>query len=102
MRPEGRAVIDELAALVRALPDRPVIVEGHTDEVPIRTAEYRSNWELSAQRAINVLEALEAQGVDRRRMSARGHADTRPLPGTEGAGLEEQRSANRRVVIRVE
>lgn len=101
VRPDGRAVITQVARLVGDLPDRPVIVEGHTDEVPIDNARYRSNWELSAQRAINVLQALEAAGVARGRMSARGHADTRPLPGREGS-LDQQRSANRRVVIRVE
>ena len=101
VRPEGRAVVVEVAKLVAGLPDRPVIVEGHTDEVPIHTSEYRSNWELSAQRAINVLQALEAAGVARGRMSARGYADTRPLPGAEGT-IEQLRSANRRVVIRVE
>jgi chemotaxis protein MotB len=101
VRPEGRAVVDEVAKLVRELPGRPVIVEGHTDDVPIHTPEFRSNWELSAQRAINVLEALEASGVERGRVSARGYAETRPLPGGE-LPLEQQRSANRRVVIRVE
>jgi chemotaxis protein MotB len=101
-RGEGRTVIGQVATLVRELPGRPVIVEGHTDEVPIRTERFRSNWELSAQRAINGLQALEAEGVPRERMSARGHADTRPLPTAAGTPLDQQRRQNRRVVIRVE
>src|ERR1700682_5150781 len=102
--------------LIRELPVRPVTIEGHTDDVPISTASFHSNWELSSQRAINVLNALQAEGVERERMSARAWADTRPL-GSEnvvhGAEQEsskarephdraERRNANRRVVIRVE
>jgi chemotaxis protein MotB len=75
------------------------LLDGHTDEVPIRTAHFHSNWELSSQRAINVLGALEAAGVDRARMSARAFADTRPILASDGA---IERSASRRVVIRVE
>jgi chemotaxis protein MotB len=100
IRAEGQTAIADVAKLVRDLPDRTVIIEGHTDDVPIATPEFKSNWELSSQRAINVLNALEASGVARQRMSVRGHADTRPLT-TQGT-LDQQRAANRRVVIRVE
>jgi chemotaxis protein MotB len=101
IRPEGRAAIADVAKLVRELPgDRPVIIEGYTDEVPIATPQFRSNWELSSQRAINVLDALEVAGVAHQRMSVRGHADTKPM-ASQGT-VEQQRAANRRVVIRVE
>ena len=100
IRPEGRRAIAEVARLLETLPGRPVLVEGHTDEVPIRTARFRSNWELSSQRAINVLAALEASGIPRDRLSARAFADTHPRE-TQGP-IEERRLANRRVVIRVE
>jgi chemotaxis protein MotB len=95
IRTEARPAVAEIARLLRELPDRPVTVEGHTDDVPIHTASFRSNWELSSQRAINVLNALQSSGVPRERMSARAWAETRPLGSTD-------RSANRRVVIRVE
>ena len=100
IRAEGRRAIAEVARLLDTLPGRPVLVEGHTDDVPIRTAHFRSNWELSSQRAINVLAALEASGVPRERLSARAFADTKPrdVQGT----VEERRLANRRVVVRVE
>ena len=100
LRAQAQPAIAEIARLLRELPGRPVTIEGHTDEVPISTREFHSNWELSSQRAINVLGALQAQGVARDRMNARALADTRPLsaPGS----LEQQRTANRRVVIRVE
>ncbi|MFN2547818.1 MAG: flagellar motor protein MotB [Myxococcales bacterium] len=100
LRTQAQPAIAEIARLLRELPGRPVTIEGHTDDVPISTREFHSNWELSSQRAINVLGALQAEGVERDRMSARALAETRPLsaPGT----VEQQRTANRRVVIRVE
>jgi len=52
LREEAQPAIAEIARLLRELPGRPVIVEGHTDEVPINTASFHSNWELSSQRAI--------------------------------------------------
>jgi chemotaxis protein MotB len=100
VRPEALPAIDEIARLLRELPARPVTIEGHTDDVPISTRDFQSNWELSSQRAINVLNALQAAGMERERMSARAWAETRPLE-TQG-NLEQRRSANRRVVIRVE
>ncbi|MET0404508.1 MAG: flagellar motor protein MotB [Cystobacter sp.] len=100
MRAEGSAAIASIARMLRTLPRRGLVIEGYTDDVPIRTARFASNWELSSQRAINVRTALEQNGVGRERMSVRGFADTRrvDVPGAP----EEQRAANRRVVIRVE
>ena len=102
LRDAAQPAIGEIARLLAGLPGRPVIVEGHTDEVPISTAVFHSNWELSSQRAINVLQALHASGVARERMSARAYADTRPLPSAAELGVEQRRASNRRVVIRVE
>src|SRR3954470_8045920 len=102
LRDEAQPAIGEIARKLRELPARPVTIEGHTDEVPIKTASYHSNWELSSQRAINVLQALNASGVARERMSARAYADTRPLGAAADVGLEQRRASNRRVVIRVE
>jgi chemotaxis protein MotB len=102
LREEAQPAIGEIARLIGALPARPVTIEGHTDEVPINTASFHSNWELSSQRAINVLQALQGAGVARERMSARAYADTRPLAGSAQQQLEQRRASNRRVVIRVE
>lgn len=101
LRAEALALVGRLAALLAELPERPVIVEGHTDEVPISNALFRSNWELGAERAIRVLEALEARGVARDRMSARSFAENKPPPVAAG-DVDERRAASRRVVIRVE
>ncbi|HZX93574.1 MAG TPA: flagellar motor protein MotB [Myxococcales bacterium] len=102
VRAEAQPAIGEIARLLRELPRRPVTVEGHTDDVPISTASFHSNWELSSQRAINVLQALQSAGVERERMSARALADTRPLPAAADQDVELRRAVNRRVVIRVE
>ena len=102
LREEAQPAIGEIARLLRELPGRPVTVEGHTDDVPINTASFHSNWELSSQRAINVLQALQASGVERERMSARAYADTRPLSAVAEHDLEQRRASNRRVLIRVE
>jgi chemotaxis protein MotB len=100
IRAEGKEAVAQVAKLLRELPGRPITIEGHTDDVPISTPQFRSNWELSSQRAINVLSALESSGVERERMSARAYADTRVL-SKEGS-IEVRRTVNRRVVIRVE
>ena len=90
-----------------------VIIEGYTDDVPISSGRFRSNWELSTARAIHVMEHLAQAGVDRRRLSVHGFAETRPATDIDlldeaavseltDAELEEVRSANRRVVLRID
>jgi len=100
VRSDGERVVAQVAVLLRELPRGNVTVEGHTDDVPVRGGPFASNWELSAQRAINVLHVLETAGVPRDRISIRGFADTRPSV-TDGP-LDRRRLSNRRVVIRVE
>jgi chemotaxis protein MotB len=73
-------------------------VEGHTDQVPISTPQFPSNWELSAARAIEVVKFFEGQGIPPQRLVAAGHAANAPLePGTS----EAARSRNRRIEIRL-
>jgi len=76
-----------------------VEVEGHTDDVPINTAQYPSNWELSAARATTVVKYLLEQGVSKERLKASGFADSRPKKESIALPLIEARQANRRVVI---
>lgn len=102
IRLPGQSAISSLAKMVKELHGRAVVIEGYTDDVPIKSAVFESNWELSSQRAINVLSALESAGVQRERMSVRGFADTKKITPNPQATLEELRAANRRVVIRVE
>lgn len=92
----ARRVIRELASVL-ASEDGEIRVEGHTDDVPIATSRFASNWELSAARATEVIRFLIAQGdVAPARLSAAGYGEFRPLaPGTS----IDARARNRRVDI---
>ena len=87
-----------LAGVVSALTDFPnaIRIEGHTDNLPIRSERFPSNWELSAARATAVLRSLQAGGVDPRRLSATGMGEWRPVAKNDTA---ENRQRNRRVEI---
>ncbi len=79
-------------------------VQGHTDNTPINTPRFPSNWELSALRATNVARTLEKQGIKRDRMRVIGFAGTAPkVPnkGPEGNPIPRNQAKNRRVVIRI-
>lgn len=99
---EGRGLVGKIARLLEKLPERyRVLVEGHTDDVPISTAQFPSNWELSAARALEVRRALEKSGFPDRKLAIKALADTQPLPPETGSSVDEERRRNRRVVIRV-
>ena len=76
-------------------------VEGHTDDLPIATEKFPSNWELSAARATGVVKYLLASGIEKERLKASGFADSKPKADIEGASIDEQRVANRRVVVSI-
>ncbi len=96
VRPEALTFLEGLSTAIVEL-NRHTRVEGHTDNVPIRTAQFPSNWELSAARAVMVVRVLsELYGVPADHLAAVGHADTRPVT----ANLDpEQRAKNRRVEV---
>jgi chemotaxis protein MotB len=86
-----------VAALASALPDAPLRVEGHTDNVPIRTAQFGSNWELSAARASAIARLLLERGtMHPANVSAAGFAEFHPVASN---ATEEGRRANRRVDV---
>jgi chemotaxis protein MotB len=88
--------LDKIASTVRDLPNS-IRLEGHTDSVPIHTARFRSNWELSAARSIAMLDLLITRyNVPKARMAIAGYADTAPVASNETA---EGRARNRRVDI---
>lgn len=81
-----------------------IVVEGHTDDVPIVSQNFPSNWELSGARAARVVRMFETMGFDRKTLQAIGYADTKPLVpnrDAQGAALPQNQSQNRRVVLRV-
>jgi chemotaxis protein MotB len=86
-----------LSALAASLPDAPLRVEGHTDNVPIHTQQYATNWELSTARASAIARLLLEHGALKpANLAAAGYAEFHPIaPNT----TEEGRSKNRRVDI---
>ena len=86
-------------AEVLAPTDFPITIEGHTDNVPINTAQFPSNWELSAVRATTVLRLFADAGVSGQRLTAIGYADTRPV---ESNAQADGRARNRRVTILID
>ena len=88
--------IAKIAATIGELPNS-VRLEGHTDSIPIHTARFRSNWELSAARSIAMLDVLTTRyNISRERMGIAGYADTIPVDSND---TEEGRAHNRRVDI---
>lgn len=77
----------------------PITIEGHTDNVPINTTQFPSNWELSAVRATTVLRLFAEVGVSADRLVAIGYADTRPVESNENV---QGRARNRRVNILID
>ncbi len=83
--------------LTENLADMNIGIEGHTDNVPIRFSKWKSNWELSAQRALSVLHYLvDKKGVSGRRISAIGYGEFRPVASNDS---KDGRQSNRRVEI---
>ncbi len=101
--PPGKATINKnvlpllgkIAKILKEHPDYNLKVMGHTDNLPIRSSKYSSNWMLSAARAINVIKYLiDKYKINPKRLEAIGYADTRPLvPNT----TPQNRAKNRRV-----
>jgi chemotaxis protein MotB len=96
LRPGSQEVLQRLAALLNDLPNE-IRVEGHTDNVPVNSPDYATNWELSAARATTVLRYLSDEaGIEQTRLSAAAYAETRPVGENE---TPEGRALNRRADI---
>ncbi|MCP5195783.1 MAG: flagellar motor protein MotD [Gammaproteobacteria bacterium] len=93
--PEAQEPLAKIADVLREVPNR-IQVEGFTDNRPINTPVYPSNWELSAARAANVVNLLMKDGVRPERMSAVGYGEYQPIADN---GTEQGRMQNRRVVL---
>ncbi len=91
----AQEVLKEVAEVVKTA-GVPVQVEGHTDNLPIRTERFPSNWELSVARAVSVVKSLSEHGVPNERLSAAGYADSRPVASN---ATEQGRAMNRRTEI---
>jgi chemotaxis protein MotB len=91
----AQAIIERLSDALAPFPN-PVRVEGHTDDMPIRTRAYPSNWELSAARAATVVHIMSTRGLAPQRLAVLGYGEFRPL---ETNATPEGRNQNRRVLL---
>ena len=96
MTPEFQDMLDRIATVLAELPGE-ITIEGHTDNIPINTSRFQSNWDLSAARASSVANALlYNETIKPERMRVQGYAETRPRASNE---WPETRALNRRVEI---
>lgn len=92
----GQESLKAIAGVLRAEPDRHFQIAGHTDNVPIRTDRFPTNWELSTGRALRVMHFLKEQGVPASALSAAGYAEVDPVAPND---TPEGRKQNRRTEI---
>ena len=96
LKADSTPVLEVISGLIPAI-ENEIMVQGHTDNIPISSGTYKSNWELSTSRAVNVVKYfIETKGFDPTRFSATGYGEYRPLVDN---ATEENRAINRRVDI---
>ena len=92
----GRLAIADVASALASFPDRSFQVEGHTDNDPISTKRYPSNWDLAADRALNVVKAMVESGLPATQISGASYGEVKPLVSNEN---DEGKAQNRRIEI---
>jgi chemotaxis protein MotB len=92
----GTEAIQEVTGLLVSVPDRKFQIEGFTDNMPIKTAQFPSNWELASTRALTVAKTMLEAGLPSERVSAASFGETHPVASNE---TEAGRAANRRIEI---
>jgi len=96
LNPGGEEALKQIAGVLQAFSDRRFQVEGHTDNIPIKSSRYPSNWELSSARALNVVHLMVSEGVLAQNVSAAGFGEFHPRADN---ATEEGRTLNRRIEI---
>ncbi|MFM2152059.1 MAG: hypothetical protein RL199_494 [Pseudomonadota bacterium] len=98
---KAQLLMRAVAGVLKPLPAA-ISVEGHTDDVPMHSERFPSNWELSTARASSMVRILLEAGIPADRVAAVGYAETRPVAKTDGAtDLAQVRARNRRVVLMI-
>ncbi|WP_297213777.1 MULTISPECIES: OmpA/MotB family protein [Thermodesulfovibrio] len=92
---ESKLFLDELSTILKQIPNK-ISIEGHTDNIPISSEFIRSNWDLSALRALSVLYYLREKGISPERLTATAHGEYSPIADND---TEEGREKNRRIEI---
>ena len=93
---EGRIAIGDVATALASFPNRSFQVEGHTDNDPISTRRYPSNWDLAADRALNVVKAMVESGLPATQISGSSYGEFKPIASNEN---DEDKAQNRRIEI---
>jgi chemotaxis protein MotB len=105
VKEEGKALLVKFSESLSHLPDfARIAIEGYTDDNPVNTRAYKSNWHLSALRSLAVLQILENREICRENCEIRGFGEFRPaVPNRDEAGraIAINQSENRRVVLRI-
>jgi chemotaxis protein MotB len=96
LKPEGKDALTQVTAVLKSLPNRNFQVAGHTDNVPIKSKRFRSNWDLSTARAVEVTNFMIAAGMEPKRLSAAGYADQSPVAPNDSS---DNMAKNRRIEI---
>ena len=96
LSPQGKSAIVEVSKVLATIPGRDFQVEGHTDNVPIKTSQYPSNWKLAAARSLTVVKTMVDAGLPPDRVSAASYGDWKPVQSND---TPDGRSGNRRIEI---
>ena len=97
LRGQSLSILDKVIRILKEeVPGNKIGIEGHTDNEPIKHSRWKSNWELSSQRALSVLHYLEKKNISPKRLSAIGYGEYQPIASND---LVEGKQLNRRVEI---
>jgi chemotaxis protein MotB len=96
LKPEGKDALTQVTAVLKDMQNRNFQVAGHTDNVPIKSPKFRSNWDLSTARAVEVVNFMISAGLDGKRLSAAGYSDQSPVAPND---TPENKAKNRRIEI---
>ena len=96
LKPEGKDALTQVTTVLKSLPNRNFQVAGHTDNIPIKSKRFRSNWDLSTARAVEVTNYMIGSGMEPKRLSAAGYADQSPVVANDSP---ENMAKNRRIEI---
>jgi chemotaxis protein MotB len=96
LKPEGKEALTQVTTVLKGIPNRNFQVAGHTDNVPIKSKKFRSNWDLSTARAVEVVNFMIGAGLESKRVSAAGYAEQSPVVAND---TPENMAKNRRIEI---
>ena len=96
VKAEGKVALEKVAQVLATVPDRDFLVAGHTDNVPIKTRDFPSNWELSTARAVEVTRYLILKGMNGKVLAAAGFAEFDPVAANDS---DTNKAQNRRIEI---